>query len=233
MSPVPALQATGIRRAFTGGDGSVVEILKDVELTVAPGEFVAVVGASGSGKSTLLHILGGLDLPDSGSVGLEGISYRSLGESALAELRNRRIGFVFQFHHLLRDFTAAENVAMPLRIAGMSEEEARAIAVPVLEELGLGRRLDYRVTVLSGGEQQRVALARAIVHRPAVLLADEPSGNLDPPNAASLHLLLGGMARERGAATVVVTHDHELAGMADRVLVMRDGRLEPVEAGGW
>ncbi len=220
------LRCTGIGRTFRGGDGSALEILRDLELSIGRGEFVAIVGSSGSGKSTLLHLLGGLDRPDAGDVQLEGRSYAGLDQQALAALRNQRLGFVFQFHHLLRDFTAVENVAMPLRIAGMSEQEAHAQAAPVLVELGLGGRLHHRVTLLSGGEQQRVALARAVVHRPAVLLADEPSGNLDPPNAAVLHQLLRRMASEAGVATVIVTHDHDLAAMADRVMVMRDGRLE-------
>ncbi len=226
MSDTAVLRCSGIGRTFLGGDGSALEILRDLDLAVDRGEFVAIVGSSGSGKSTLLHILGGLDRPDAGDVQLEGRSYRSLDQEALAALRNRRLGFVFQFHHLLRDFTAVENVAMPLRIAGIGEREARDRAMPILEELGLGARLDHRVTLLSGGEQQRVALARAVVHRPAVLLADEPSGNLDPPNAAMLHQLLRRMASESGVATVIVTHDHDLAAMADRIMVMRDGRLE-------
>lgn len=226
MIETTVLRCSGIGRSFRAGDGSALEILADLDFAVERGEFVAIVGSSGSGKSTLLHILGGLDRPDNGDVELEGRSYRSLDQEALAALRNRRLGFVFQFHHLLRDFTAVENVAMPLRIAGVPEGEAMAQSVPVLQELGLGARLDHRVTLLSGGEQQRVALARAVVHRPAVLLADEPSGNLDPPNAAVLHQLLRRMASESGVATVIVTHDRELAAMADRVLTLRDGRLE-------
>ncbi len=189
------LSATGLVRRFVGGDGSAFTVLDGVDLDVAAGEFVAIIGASGSGKSTLLHLLGALDLPDAGTVTLEARAYRDLTPGEIASLRNRRIGFVFQFHHLLRDFTARENVMMPWLIAGSTEREARARADAVLDRVGLAARAASRVTLLSGGEQQRVALARALVTEPAVLLADEPTGNLDPHTAAGMHDLLCGLAR--------------------------------------
>ncbi len=224
------LEATGLTRRFTGGDGSQFTVLADLDFAVAPGEFVAIVGASGSGKSTLLHLLGSLDRPDSGDVTLEGVSYSSLSMRELARLRNTRIGFVFQFHHLLRDFTALENTAMPLLISGVDAGEATARAAAMLEQVGVAHRARSRVTLLSGGEQQRVALARALVHRPAVLLADEPTGNLDPPTADRLHALLVEQVRQSGTALVAVTHNRELAELADRVLTMEAGHLRDARA---
>jgi lipoprotein-releasing system ATP-binding protein len=225
MSPI--LEAVGVTRRFTGGDGQTFTVLRELDLAVDSGEFVAIVGASGSGKSTLLHLLGGLDRADAGEVRLEGISYGARSVESLAGLRNRRIGFVFQFHHLLRDFTALENVMMPLLIGGVEPGRARQRASDALAELGLAARESSRVTVLSGGEQQRVALARAMVHEPAVLLADEPTGNLDPPTAAKLHDVLADRAHRANTALVVVTHNRDLAARADRVLVMLDGQLRP------
>jgi lipoprotein-releasing system ATP-binding protein len=219
------LSASGLTRRFVGGDGRSFTVLGGVDLDLDAGEFVAVIGASGSGKSTLLHILGALDLPDGGSVQLEGQSYATLSPAALAVMRNRRIGFVFQFHHLLRDFTARENVMMPWLIAGEGERLAGDRADAILERVGLAPRATSRVTVLSGGEQQRVALARALVTEPAVLLADEPTGNLDPHTAASMHELLCGLARSSGTAVVAVTHNRALAQRADRVLALEDGLL--------
>jgi lipoprotein-releasing system ATP-binding protein len=224
------LSATGIVRHFTGGDGAVIHVLDGVDLAVEPGEFVAIIGASGCGKSTLLHLLGALDRPDAGEVTLEGQRYSSLDSEALSTLRNQRLGFVFQFHHLLRDFTARENVMMPLLIHGMAVPAARQEAGAALAAVGLGHRIDARVTVLSGGEQQRVALARALVTNPAVLLADEPTGNLDPPTAGHLHDVLTARAREQGVSVIVVTHSRALALRADRVLALEDGRLRPAEA---
>ena len=221
------LEASRLVRRFVGGDGTAFTVLDGVDLSVAAGEFVAITGASGSGKSTLLHLLGALDLPDAGEVTLEGRAYRSLDTRELAAVRNRRIGFVFQFHHLLRDFTARENVMMPWLIAGESERSARARADRLLERVGLAPRATSRVTLLSGGEQQRVALARALVTEPAMLLADEPTGNLDPHTAASMHDLLCGLARASGTAVVAVTHNRTLAQRADRILALEDGVLRP------
>jgi lipoprotein-releasing system ATP-binding protein len=224
------LEAVGLTRRFTGGDGRAFTVLQSLDLVVHPGEFVAIVGASGSGKSTLLHLLGALDRADVGDVRLEGASYGDRTPAELSELRNRRIGFVFQFHHLLRDFTAVENVMMPLLIGGTAPSEARARAREMLNALGLAARETSRVTLLSGGEQQRVALARAMVHQPAVLLADEPTGNLDPPTAALLHDLLATQAHRGNTALVVVTHNRDLARRADRIVTMEQGHLREVQA---
>lgn len=222
------LEARGIRKVFAGGDGQPLEVLRGLELEVHRGEVVAVVGASGAGKSTLLHLLGALDRPTGGDVWLEGSRYADLDPVALAELRNRKLGFVFQFHHLLREFSALENVMMPLRIAGVAARTARSRAEEVLSEVGLAGRMTHRPTELSGGEQQRCAVARALVHDPSLLLADEPSGNLDHANSERLHELLFRLAREYETAVVVVTHNRQLAGRADRVLWLEDGRLTVV-----
>ncbi|MEO5799275.1 MAG: ABC transporter ATP-binding protein [Gemmatimonadales bacterium] len=224
------LEATGLTRRFVGGDGAAFTVLNGTELTLAAGEFIAIVGASGSGKSTLLHILGGLDRPDGGDVLLEGVSYAGLSNEQLTGLRNQRLGFVFQFHHLLRDFTARENVMMPLLIAGIDPSEARRRADALLDRVELGVRASARVTLLSGGEQQRVALARALVTGPGLLLADEPTGNLDPPTAARMHDLLASLARDAGTAVIAVTHNRELAARADRVLALDGGVLRLAEA---
>ncbi len=224
------LEATGLRKVYVGGDRSQIEVLNAVDLTVYRGEMVAVVGASGAGKSTLLHLLGALDAPTAGSVRLDGRSYATLTEADRDRLRNREIGFVFQFHHLLREFTALENVAMPLRIAGAPRAESQVRAREVLEAVGLGGRLQHRPAQLSGGEQQRCAVARAIVHRPRVVLADEPSGNLDHRHSLELHDLLAGLARTFNTALVVATHNRELAERADRVLWLEHGRLRAASA---
>ncbi len=225
----PVLEASRLVRRFVGGDGTSFTVLSGVDLSVAAGEFVAIIGASGSGKSTLLHLLGALDLPDAGEVMLEGRAFQGLDAVQLAAVRNRRIGFVFQFHHLLRDFTARENVMMPWLIAGESERSAGGRADLLLGRVGLAPRATSRVTLLSGGEQQRVALARALVTEPAVLLADEPTGNLDPHTAASMHELLCGLARASGTAVVAVTHNRALAQRADRVLALEDGVLRSAD----
>jgi lipoprotein-releasing system ATP-binding protein len=224
------LEATGLRKVYVGGDRSQIEVLNAVDLTVYRGEMVAVVGASGAGKSTLLHLLGALDAPTAGSVQLDGRAYATLREPDRDRLRNREIGFVFQFHHLLREFTALENVVMPLRIAGVARAEAGARARQVLGAVGLGARLEHRPGQLSGGEQQRCAVARAIVHRPRLVLADEPSGNLDHRHSRELHELLAGLARTFDTALVVATHNRELAERADRVLWLEHGRLRPATA---
>lgn len=221
------LEASGIRRVFTGGDGAPIEVLSGVDLAVDRGEFVAIVGASGAGKSTLLQILGALDPPTSGHVALEGVAYDRLGEQELADLRNRRIGFVFQFHHLLREFSALENVMMPMLIGGQHERTARDRATQLLVSLGLAARLSHRPAQLSGGEQQRVAVARALAMEPVLVLADEPSGNLDYHHAEQLHELFARLAREFETALVVVTHNRQLAGRAERILSMESGHLVP------
>ena len=221
----PVLRAQGLAKDYVGGDGRPIRVLDSVDLTVEPGEFVAIIGASGSGKSTLLHLLGALDEPTGGQVALMGRSYESLSARDQAALRNEHVGFVFQFHHLLRDFTALENVMMPLLIGGWSDASARARAATLLAEVGLEARLLHRPTQLSGGEQQRVAVARALAMKPAVVLADEPSGNLDPTNAERLHMLLAEVVRDGHRALVVVTHNRALADRADRVLALHDGRL--------
>lgn len=226
----PVLDAKGLVRRFVGGDGAAFTVLDGVSLSIEPGEFVAIIGASGCGKSTLLHLLGGLDRPDAGEISLEGAEYGRMASHELASLRNKRLGFVFQFHHLLRDFTARENVMMPLLIAQVSVDIAARQADAVLSRMGLASRVTSRVTVLSGGEQQRVALARAMVTAPAVLLADEPTGNLDPPTAARMHELLTGVADVEGTAVVAVTHSRALAALADRVLALEDGVLRPADA---
>jgi lipoprotein-releasing system ATP-binding protein len=221
------LEASGVVKGYRGGDGAPIHVLEGGDLTVARGERVAIIGASGSGKSTLLHVLGALEQPDAGTVRLAGTTTIGAGEDELAELRNRRVGFVFQFHHLLKEFSALENVMMPLRIAGRSPKETRARAEQLLERVGLGARLSHRPSELSGGEQQRAAVARALALEPPLLLADEPSGNLDHHNAESLHDLFADLAKDAGVGMVVVTHNRALAGRAHRVMHLDGGRLHP------
>jgi lipoprotein-releasing system ATP-binding protein len=224
----PVLEAIGLTKVFRGGDGQPLTILAGVDLSLERGEFVAIVGESGAGKSTLLHLLGALDRPTDGDIRLGGVSYHDLPPAGLAAVRNARIGFVFQFHHLLREFSAIENVMMPLLIRGDSQESARSSAADILDRVGLTERLTHRPGQLSGGEQQRVALARAVVNDPAVILADEPSGNLDHRNSERLHQLLHQIVREQETSLVVVTHDRQLAGRADRIMAMEDGILVPL-----
>jgi lipoprotein-releasing system ATP-binding protein len=219
------LEARGLTKSYRGGDGSMLSILDGLDMQVARGEMVAIVGASGAGKSTLLHLLGALDRPTAGEVLLDGERLRGLGDDALAAVRNRKVGFVFQFHHLLREFTALENVMIPQRIGGTPPEEARGRAAALLERLGLGARMHHRPGELSGGEQQRTAVARALAASPAVLLADEPSGNLDHRNGELLHDVLAELARDLEMGMVVVTHNHSLAQRADRALLLSQGRL--------
>lgn len=221
----PVLEATGIAKVFRGGDGRPLTVLEGVDLTVERGEFVAIVGESGAGKSTLLHILGALDRPTDGDVRLGGVSYRDLPPAGLASVRNARVGFVFQFHHLLREFSALENVMMPMLIRGDTAERARTGAAGILDRVGLADRLTHRPGQLSGGEQQRVALARAVVNDPTLILADEPSGNLDHRNSERLHDLLHEIVRELETSLIVVTHDRQLAGRSDRIMAMENGAL--------
>lgn len=219
------LEARGVRKEYPGGDGGVVRVLDGADLAVHRGEMVAIVGASGSGKSTLLHLLGGLERPSAGTVLLGGTPVDALDDDALAALRNRTVGFVFQFHHLLREFSALENVMFPLRIGGIAPSEAKERAAALLERLGMAQRMHHRPSELSGGEQQRAAVARALAAEPAALLADEPSGNLDQGNAERLHDLFATLASEHGLGLVVVTHNLALADRADRVLTLEGGRV--------
>ena len=219
------LEAHDLAKSYRGGDGGLVHVLSGVNLSIARGEMVAVVGASGAGKSTLLHLLGALDRPTRGYVVLMGEPIHERSDEELATIRNRKVGFVFQFHHLLREFSALENVMMPLRIAGRDVGAARERATELLMRVGLGGRMHHRPSELSGGEQQRTAVARALAADPAVLLADEPSGNLDHANAEMLHELFAELARDLEIGMVVVTHNRSLASRADRVLLLDDGRL--------
>jgi lipoprotein-releasing system ATP-binding protein len=219
-----ALDCRGVFKSFHQGP-EVLPVLRGVDLQVAAGERMAILGRSGSGKSTLLHILGGLADPDDGRVAIEGVEINRLGAGARAALRNRRVGFVYQFHHLLPEFTALENVAMPLLLGRVSPREAERSARALIESVGLGERLTHRPAELSGGERQRIAIARALVTRPAVVLADEPTGNLDRENAERVFEVMMQLAREVGTAFVVVTHDESLARRIGRALVLEDGRL--------
>ena len=222
------LEAQALSKTYVGGDGGQIVVLDAVDLQISRGEMVAVIGSSGAGKSTLLHLLGALDRPTSGRVIIDGHALDGMGDDSISALRNRTVGFVFQFHHLLREFTALENVMMPLRIAGIDEAEARRRAMALLERVGLGGRVQHRPGELSGGEQQRTAVARALAADPAVLLADEPSGNLDHHNSERLHELFTELARELELGMVIVTHNRSLAARADRVLQLEDGRLTHV-----
>jgi lipoprotein-releasing system ATP-binding protein len=224
------LEAQGLRKVYRGGDGNPIEVLAGIDLSVDRGEFVAIVGASGSGKSTLLHLLGALDSPSGGTVRLAGQSYDDHTAEALAAVRNKKLGFVFQFHHLLREFTALENVMMPLLIAGEDDAKARSRAEELLAAVGLAGRMSHRPSQLSGGEQQRAAVARALVADPLVVLADEPSGNLDYANSERLHQLFAHLSRQFETALVVVTHNRSLAGRADRVLSLEGGHLVPLSS---
>jgi lipoprotein-releasing system ATP-binding protein len=218
------LEARGVQKSFTQGPVT-LEVLQGVVLAVEAGERIAIVGASGSGKTTLLQILGGLDRPTTGHVCVDGQDIHELSEDARGMLRNRALGFVYQFHHLLPEFSALENVAMPLLVRRMRVAEAKDKAGDILERVGLGQRLTHRPYQLSGGERQRAAVARALVTEPKIILADEPTGNLDGANAESVFELMLELNRERGTSLVVVTHDMRLAGRMDRVYEIQGGRL--------
>ena len=223
------LRARGLRKMFAVG-GERLEVLKGIDLEVGRGEFVAVVGPSGAGKSTLLHLLGALERPSAGDVDYGEVALGSLSEDALARFRNRTVGFVFQFHHLLPEFTALENAMMPLLIARRGVAEALAGAGAMLQAVGLADRLRHTPGELSGGEQQRVAIARALAAEPAVLLADEPTGNLDSKTGEGVFDLLRQLNRERELTVIMVTHNEALSRRADRVIHMQDGRLAPPPA---
>ena len=227
-STEPILQVKGVHKHFGSGERR-VDVLRGVDLTLSGQESIAVVGASGVGKSTLLHILGTLERPSAGEVIYEGVNVLTFPETQLAAYRNRSIGFVFQFHHLLSEFTALENVMLPCLIARMSKRKSRESAREVLDLVGLSHRIGHRVGELSGGEQQRVAVARALVLNPKVLLADEPTGNLDTKTSRNVHGLLLRLNQEQKVSLVVVTHNMELAGMMQRQLHMKDGLLNEIE----
>jgi lipoprotein-releasing system ATP-binding protein len=229
MTPAtPVLEGRSLRKVYREQDGSDLTILDGVEIQVVAGEAIAIIGASGAGKSTLLHLLGLLDRPTSGAVLLEGQNVSDLSARQLAAVRNGRIGFVFQFHHLLREFTALENVMMPMLIAGAAQREAGRRADELLTQVGLKARATHKSSELSGGEQQRVAVARALANRPAVLIADEPSGNLDTHTSAQLHDLFFQLREEHRVALVLATHNRELAARTDRILEVRDTQLSNV-----
>ncbi|ETA83704.1 lipoprotein-releasing ABC transporter ATP-binding protein LolD [Eikenella corrodens] len=224
MNKEAVIQCQNVGKTYD--DGSLkVEVLRNIDFQVASGEGIGIIGASGSGKSTLLHILGGLDKPTSGEVKIQGQGLNSLSQVAIGQLRNRHLGFVYQFHHLLPEFSALENVMMPLLVARKSRAEAQAAAAEILEKVGLGSRMTHRPGELSGGERQRAAIARALVTKPDCLLADEPTGNLDRKNATHVLEMMLELKRELGTALIVVTHDEQLAKRFDRVLTMDDGSL--------
>ena len=212
------LQAESIEKSF-----GTLKVLRGIDFSAQKAEVIAIMGASGAGKSTLLQILGTLSTPDSGRLTIDGIDVSRLSSREISELRNRKIGFVFQFHHLLPEFTSLENVMIPAFIAGRSEKDARKAALALLEELGLSERISHKPSELSGGEQQRVAIARALINKPSILFADEPSGNLDSATKEDLHRLFFELRDKYGLTIIIVTHDPELAALCDRTMHMKDG----------
>ena len=221
---MPFIEVSALAKSYEVG-GRRLSVLRDLDLTLERGEMVAIVGASGVGKSTLLHVLGGLDSPDAGIVRIDQIDLRALADAERVAFRNKHVGFVFQFHHLLPEFTALENAEMPMRIARRPQAECRARASALLQTVGLAERVDHRPSMMSGGEQQRVAIARALVMTPALLLADEPTGDLDEHTADALHDLLREMHRERGLTSIIATHNPRLAAACDRVFRLEEGKL--------
>lgn len=226
MSEAPVLAVRGLERTYVTGDRSLT-VLRGVDLDVSPGEIVGLIGPSGSGKSSLLHAAGLLERPNAGQIFIEGRDCSTLNERARTRVRLGSIGFVYQFHHLLAEFSALDNVALPMMIAGQDHEAARERAALLLGQLGLAGRVDHQPAQMSGGEQQRVALARALANSPRLLLADEPTGNLDPTTSGEVFDSLYRLARETGVAAVIATHNLELARHMDRVLALKDGHLEP------
>lgn len=220
------LQASGISKSYRDGK-NITQVLHQVDLAVPVGKMVAIVGSSGSGKSTLLHILGTLDQADSGQLTIAGQDVSRLSANAKARLRNEKLGFIYQFHHLLMDFTALENVAMPLRIRGTATAQAEQQAATLLQRVGLGHRMQHKPSELSGGERQRVAIARALVNQPALVLADEPTGNLDQQAAEAIYQLLRSLNQDLKTSFIVVTHDRQLATRLDQQYQMHDGHLQP------
>ncbi len=227
MDDTPLIQLNGISRSFVSKTAR-LDILHKADLSIQQGETIAIVGASGIGKSTLLHIIGTLDKPDEGSQFFSGEDILGYNDEKLAAFRNKNIGFVFQFHYLLQGFTAVENVMLPGLICGKSKKTIEKHAANMLERVELGSRIEYRVEDLSGGEQQRVAIARALVMAPALLLADEPTGNLDQKSSSAVHQLLKELNQEMGMTIIVVTHNSDLAGLMDRRLTLKDGEIVPV-----
>ena len=229
VAGAPTLSLRDVTRTYKMGQGE-LSVLKGVDLDIMPGEVVGLIGPSGSGKSSLLHAAGLLERPTSGRVAIQGEDVTELDERTRTRLRLSRIGFVYQFHHLLPEFDARDNVALPMRIAGYSEAEARQRATEMLTALGLGERVTHQPAQLSGGEQQRVAIARSLANRPALLLADEPTGNLDPTTSQTVFESLRRLAKEEGVAALIATHNMELAGHMDRVFALKDGHLEERQA---
>jgi lipoprotein-releasing system ATP-binding protein len=223
MSNAIILQCKKLTKRYQGELD--VDVLKGVDLAISSGERVAIMGVSGSGKSTLMHLLGGLDKPTSGEVILDGVNINQISTTKLAQLRNKSLGFIYQSHHLLGEFTVLENAAMPLLIAGLAVKEAKTRATALLERVGLGHRIEHKPGELSGGERQRAAIARALINKPCVILADEPTGNLDTKTADSVYQLMLELNQELNISFLVVTHDHELAGRMGKVLHMEDGLI--------